>query len=201
MILALSELGGTLARDTLEFMKAAIRRPLDVSTVFPTSRALAGTLLGLSDLDRSKFVVELGPGTGAITKYLAPKLLNPPGYLGIEVDEKMVMFLRSQFPHLRFEIGLAEQLRDLVAPASVDSVVSSLPWTVFSPAVQIRTIEAITLALKPGGTFTTYICANASWYPQARNFLRLLRTNFESVHRSDLEWWNVPPAYVYRSVR
>lgn len=198
-----------MARDKFEFMKAAIRRPLEVSTIFPTSRPLAETLLDLSDLFDAQTVVELGPGTGAITRHLAQRLgqrfASRPdlgnGYFGIEIDEPMVMYLRESFPALRFEVGLAESLPMLVEPGSIDRVVSSLPWTVFSDETQTRTIDAITHALKPGGIFTTYICANALWYPQARAFVRKLKARFSSVIRSDLEWRNIPPAYVYRSVK
>lgn len=190
-----------MANETIEFVKAALRRPLDVSTVFPTSRALAETMLGFADLANAERVVELGPGTGAITKYLAPKLLNANGYLGVELDSKMVDFLRREWPTLRFESGLAESLPQWLEPNSVDVIVSSLPWTIFSAETQRRTIESIIKSLKPGGAFLTYVCANAYLYPQAKGFLRMMRENFRDVHRSDLEWRNIPPAFVFRAIK
>ncbi|MES2963262.1 MAG: SAM-dependent methyltransferase, partial [Bdellovibrionota bacterium] len=87
-----------MAKDTIEFVKAALRRPFDVSTVFPTSRSLAETMLGFADLASAGKVVELGSGTGAITKHLAPKLQTPGAYLGVELDSKMVDFMRREWP-------------------------------------------------------------------------------------------------------
>lgn len=188
-------------RDTIEFVKAAIRRPLEVSTVFPTSRSLAETLLSFANLSQAETVVELGPGTGAITRHLAPRLIRPQSYLGIEIDEPMVNYLRQEYPDLRFEAGPAEILARVQSADSVDVVVSSLPWTIFSDEVQERTIAAIHQSLKPGGMFVTYICANALWYPQAKAFIGRLKDTFKDVQRSDLEWRNIPPAYVFRSIK
>ena len=190
-----------MARDKIEFVKAALRRPLEVSTVFPTSRPLAEKLLSFADLKNADHVVELGSGTGAITQHLEPRLKPRASFLGIEIDEPMVKYLREKFPKLRFEAGPADMLSQLVPASSVDAVVSSLPWTIFPDEVQSSTINAISHALKPSGVFVTYICANALWYPQARAFTRKLETTFRDVHRSDLEWRNIPPAFVFRSTR
>lgn len=189
-----------MARPTLEFVKAALRNPLEVSTIFPTSHALAETLLNHADIARADRVVELGCGTGAITEHLEPKLARPDSYFGVELDAQMVEYLRENYPDLKFEIGFAENISEWLAEASVDVVVSSLPWTVFDFATQRRTIDAIVRVLKPGGSFLTYICANALLMPRARSFLKLLHSEFEFVHRSPLEWRNIPPAFVYKSV-
>jgi phosphatidylethanolamine/phosphatidyl-N-methylethanolamine N-methyltransferase len=188
-------------RDTLEFLKAALRRPMEVSTVFPTSKYLAEALLSYADLASARSVAELGPGTGAITRYLQPKLIDGASYIGIEIDKPMVDYLKLQYPKMRFEVGLAETLSTLVPPGSVDAVVSSLPWTIFPSEMQERTVKAIVKALKPGGVFVTYVCVNALVYPQAKSFINRLSENFREVHRGDLEWRNIPPAFVYRSVK
>jgi phosphatidylethanolamine/phosphatidyl-N-methylethanolamine N-methyltransferase len=190
-----------VARDTIEFVKAALRRPLEVSTVFPTSKALAETLLDSADFTRAEKIVELGVGTGAITKRLQHRLPNSQAYLGVELDTKMVDFMKSEFPKLRFEAGLAADLPNWVEPESVDVVVSSLPWTVFSTEMQQKTQQAIIACLKPGGSFVTYVLANALFMPQGRSLVRLLRENFRDVQRSDLEWRNIPPAFVFRSIK
>jgi len=190
---------GRLARDILEFVKAAIRNPLNVSTVFPTSKALAETLLARGDLRHAERVAELGAGTGAITKHLATRLAKPESYIGIELDPRMVEFLRREYPGLRFAKGLAEDLCDWVPERSVDVVISSLPWTMFSDETQTKTVEAIVRALKPGGVFVTYICVNAMAYPRARSFIERLKNGFSEVTRAPLEWRNIPPAFVFQA--
>lgn len=188
-----------LTREHIEFIKAAIRNPLEVSTVFPTSRSLAETLLSQADVLGAESVVELGAGTGAITRFLRPKLGKKESYLGIELDPKMVAFLRREFTDLKFETGLAEELPQWKSARSVDVVVSSLPWSVFGPETQEKTLEAIRESLKPGGVFLTYVCVNAMLYPSARRFIDLMKANFRVIERTPLEWRNVPPAFVFKA--
>jgi phosphatidylethanolamine/phosphatidyl-N-methylethanolamine N-methyltransferase len=186
---------------SLEFIKAAIRNPLEVSTVFPTSKFLAERMLDQADIRHAKSIVELGAGTGAITQYIHPRLGEETKYLGVELDEKMVEFLRAEFPTMEFRSDFADSIANTLPEQSVDVVISSLPWTVFSEEIQDKTLDAIVKTIKPGGVFLTYVCANAMVYPRARSLIRKLHTRFRDVQRSPLEWRNVPPAFVYRSIR
>ena len=190
-----------MANNMIEFIKAAVRNPLEVSTIFPTSKALAETLLSHADLAGAQRVVELGAGTGAITKHVLPKLAARDRYLGVELDPRMVDFLRKEFPSTRFEAGPAENLPTWLEKGTADVVVSSLPWTVFSDETQEKTIAAILYALKPGGVFVTYVCVNALLYPKAKAFMNRLEAGFASVHRSRVEWRNIPPAFVLKSTQ
>lgn len=186
-----------MRQDILEFVKAAIRNPLEVATVFPTSRALAERMLDLADLERPGMVAEIGFGTGAITKYIVPRLKDPKRYIGIELNGDMVHYMRQTHPELHFEEGPAESLSHLTGGERVTTVISSLPWTVFSPELQKRTLNGIYEAMAENGRFVTYVCLNAAWYPQAQHFGGLLNGMFRSVVKSPIEWKNVPPAFVY----
>ncbi len=186
-----------MRQDILEFVKAAIRNPLEVATIFPTSKPLAERMLDLAGVDRPGLVAEVGFGTGAITKHLAPRLKDPKRYLGLELNGDMVHYMRRNYPELRFERGPAESLPELTGAARVTTVVSSLPWTMFAPGTQKRTLAGIHEALAENGRFVTYVCVNAMWYPQAQHMGGLLNGMFRSVVKSPIEWRNVPPAFVY----
>jgi phospholipid N-methyltransferase len=190
-----------VAREAIEFIKAALRSPLNVSTVFPTSPALAEAMLAQGDLQNASSVVELGAGTGAITKHISKRLSVPGKYLGVELDPLMVTFLRGEFPELRFEHGPAENLHQWVPDQSVDLVISSLPWTLFPTAMQTKTVDSIFKSLKSGGVFITYICINAMLFPQARPFIKKLKESSSKVTRSRLEWRNIPPAFIFRATK
>lgn len=181
--------------DVVQFLKAALKNPLEVSTVFPTSKALALRMLReVPDFDGQ--IVELGTGTGAITRFLSAKILDPTQYLGLDLSEEMIGFMRKAYPHLRFEASAADQLPQLCPDGSVSAVVSSLPWTLFSPSTQESTLKAIKNVLKPEGVFITYMCLNTAWTPAAQNFMRLLREHFTGVTKGSFEWRNMPPARV-----
>jgi len=56
--------------DEVRFLRSWIEKPLHVGAVMPSGRVLARTMAQYVDRDSSEPVVELGPGTGAITSAL-----------------------------------------------------------------------------------------------------------------------------------
>jgi len=95
-------------RAAVEFLKAAARRPLGVSTVFPTSRALAERMVVAAASSPIDGVVELGAGTGAITRHLVAGARGR--VTALEIDPGMARFLRGRFPEVRVCCAAAEEL-------------------------------------------------------------------------------------------
>ncbi len=186
-----------MRQDIFEFIKAALKKPLEVTTVFPTSQALAERLIDLVDLKLGGPIAEVGCGTGAITKFILPHLKDPKLYTGIELSCDMVDYLKANFPELRFEQGPAEMLPEVTGPSTQKAVISSLPWSMFPTDLQKRTLSGIYSALSENGLFVTYVCLNAAWLPQAHHFSGLVSGMFASVDKSPVEWRNIPPAFVY----
>ncbi len=182
----------------LQFVKAAAKSPMQMSTVFQTSHWLAKRLLERANLDQAHSVLELGPGAGAITKSLYGQLLADCRYKGIELNPDLVAYLRKAFPKFEFIEGSAELCAEIARKEGpADVVVSSLPWTIFPTEVQDKIMESVVQSLQPGGRFVTYVCINATLYPAAKNLRSLLFKNFSDVHKSKIEWRNIPPAFVY----
>lgn len=179
-------------RAAVEFLKAAARRPLGVATVFPTSSGLARRLVAPIKVGPPGPVVELGAGTGAITRHLAAVAQGP--VTALEIDPEMARFLRSQLPDIRVVCAPAEDLGRIVEPGTVSAVVASLPWTMISTLTQERIFAAIQTALLPGGVFATYLCLNTFLHPKARTFRSRLHTWFPRVEEGSVEWRNLPPA-------
>ena len=183
----------------LSFLKAAIRSPLGVGTIFPSSPQLSQAMLDFSNFESAKSVVELGPGTGAITQPLYNQMPEGQQYVGIEMNAEMVAALTTRFPHMRFIEGSAEGIvKALGGEARADLVISSLPWTLFSPEFQQKLLNEIKKALRPGGEFVTYVCLNAMVFPSAGTLKKALRSTFGSYDTSPMVWMNVPPAMIYR---
>lgn len=183
---------------TFEFIKAAFKNPLQISTVFQTSPWLAEALLREVPLDKAKVVLELGPGAGAVTKPLLEKINADCKYVGIELNSSLVKYLHNNYPDRDFLEGSAELATEVAAKyGPVDAIVSSLPWTVFPHELQEKIVTNVHEALKDGGIFVTYVCLNASIYPAAKTFKSLIFDNFSEVKKSPVEWRNVPPAFVY----
>jgi phosphatidylethanolamine/phosphatidyl-N-methylethanolamine N-methyltransferase len=95
--------------ENIEFLQAFIKNPLKVGAIAPSSPELAQKMLEGIKPDENKIVLELGVGTGAITKHLQNRLSNEKSYLGIELDFDLVKSLRKNFPALNFVRGNAAE--------------------------------------------------------------------------------------------
>ena len=183
---------------TVEFIKAALKNPMQISTVFQTSPWLCEALLKNVDVEAAKLILELGPGAGAVTEPLLKRMKVDSKYVGIELNSSLVSYLHKNYPGRDFVEGSAEMANDVAAKhGPIDAVVSSLPWTIFPGEVQEKIITSVHSSLREGGVFVTYVCLNASIYPAAKNLKRLLDDNFNNVHKGPVEWRNIPPAFVY----
>ncbi|MCW2767405.1 MAG: phospholipid N-methyltransferase [Nocardioides sp.] len=182
------------------FLSAAIRRPGTVGAVVPSSTRLAEVLASVVPRESSPVVVELGPGTGAVSAVIAQRL--PPGsrHLAVELDPTMVEFLRRTRPDLEVVTGDAARLAGLLAErgvAHVDAVVCGLPWALFDQHTQSEILGEISRVIGTTGAFTTFAYLHGMSLPAARRFRSTLRATFEEVVVTATVWRNVPPAFVY----
>ncbi|MEK6556097.1 MAG: methyltransferase domain-containing protein [Bdellovibrionota bacterium] len=188
-----------IPKSYVEFFKAALKNPMQISTVFQTSPWLSKRMLSYVDFENASHIIELGSGAGAITERLVAKLNPKTQFTAFELSYTLVEFLKNSFngPNIEFVTGSAELARDYAAKKGLaDAVVSSLPWTVFSEDLQDKILSSVVESLKPGGVFLTYTCLNATLYPNAKSFNRLIKEKFSSCEKSATEWKNIPPAYV-----
>ena len=70
--------------ENIQFLQAFIKNPLKVGSIAPSSPELAQKMLEGITPDENNVVLELGVGTGAITKFLHEIVPDEKSYLGIE---------------------------------------------------------------------------------------------------------------------
>ena len=168
--------------------------------VAPSSPHLAQRMVDAAGVARADAVLELGPGTGAITGCIADALPTTSRYLGLELNGCFVERLRRKFPRLRFEEAAAQEFDFdgvLGHDGYFDSVVSGLPWTGFSESLQIAILDHVLSRLRPGGTFTTFAYTGFHLLPSGRHFRDLLADRCETLTTTTTVWRNMPPAFVY----
>ena len=180
-----------------EFLKAALRDPRNVSTIFPSLKFLGQAMRRQADIESNHSVLELGCGSGALTKYILSVPDRPAQYLGVELDENLVAFLQKAFPDDQFICASADSLKAYVPDSSVDRVVCSLPWTLFPEDLQEAVVKEIVRVLKPGGKFTTFLCIHALSYPGAPRIKNLFTSHFSGFQKAETVAVNLPPANVY----
>jgi phospholipid N-methyltransferase len=187
------------------FFQESIRSLGPTASMFPSSRYLANALTRPIDFRCARTVVELGPGTGAVTKEIL-KHLRPDGKLfAIDINPIFIAHLRATCddPRLVLLRGSATDLVSLLAQydiSSVDAVVSSLGLTGMEHRSRMFILRQIGACLAPHGTMTQYQYAGHFEIPKLRlggfNEERFLRRFFADVSVGHVIR-NLPPALVF----
>ncbi len=162
--------------------------------------ALARVMADPIDFTAARTIVEFGPGTGAFTREIAARLRPDCRYLGIELNPSFVAALNDEFPQLAFVTGSVADLTDILAAngiATVDAIVSGLPWATLPIALQEEVFSAMDRALVPEGVFVTFGYLQSMVLPAAWALRRRLQRSFAQVRQSAIVWGNVPPAVAY----
>ncbi len=182
------------------FLAAALRRPATMGAVAPSSPRLGAVLASVVPRTGAPVVVELGPGTGAVSAVIAERLPLGARHLAVELDPDMVAYLRRTRPDLEVVPGNAAQLGTLLADrgiSAVDAIICGLPWALFDDDTQTRLLGEISGAIGDTGAFTTFAYLHGMTLTAARRFRRTLRSTFDEVLVTATVWRNLPPAFVY----
>jgi phospholipid N-methyltransferase len=163
-----------------------------IASFVPSSRFLARSTCKGIDYDRARCIVELGAGTGPITKELVARARPHTRLVVVELDPDFCKRLRAKFPGVDIVEGDACQLNRLLADRGirqVDHVISGLPLPSFPAPLRDGVLASVSRSLAPTGTFR-----QLSVMPWV--YRGLYRGYFEDV-RFRLVPWNFPPAGVY----
>lgn len=182
------------------FLGAFLRRPSTTGAVAPSSARLGRVLASVVPTVGEPVVVELGPGTGAVSAVIDERLAGRGRHLAVELDPDMVAFLRRTRPGLDVVEGDARDLRALLGTRGVthaDAVVCGLPWALFDDATQLAVLGEVGRMVGSTGAFTTFAYLHGMAIPAAQRFRATLRAQFEEVLVSATVWRNLPPAFVY----
>jgi phosphatidylethanolamine/phosphatidyl-N-methylethanolamine N-methyltransferase len=181
--------------DEVRFLRSWIEKPLHMGAVMPSGRGLARTMAQYVDLSSSGPVVELGPGTGAITNALIERGIDQKRLVLVEYNPGFCALLRDRYPQATVVQGDAYTLRDslwdvLSVPAS--AVVSGLPLVTKPMLTRLKLIRDAFLALAPGAPFVQFTYSVAPPIPKSLPGV--------STEASERIWMNLPPArvWVYR---
>ncbi len=181
--------------DEVRFLRSWIEKPLHMGAVMPSGRVLARTMAQYVDIKSTGPVVELGPGTGAITNALIERGVDQKRLVLVEYNPGFCALLRDRYPQARVVQGDAYALRDslwdvLDVPAS--AVVSGLPLVTKPMLTRLKLIRDAFAALAPGAPFVQFTYSVAPPIPKSLPGV--------STEASERIWMNLPPArvWVYR---
>ncbi len=176
------------------FLRHAVKSPANIGAVVPSSRDL-GDMIARGLDETSGTVVEIGPGTGSLTRGLRRAGVPEENLVLVELNAGFCTHLRRKFPRARVVNAGAEQLRDLnIGPTA--HVVSGLPLLNFPPSLQRSILGAAFAVLAPGGTFAQFTYGTRP--PIDAGLIEALDLGWRLRGRV---WANIPPARVYEFYR
>jgi len=169
-----------------------------MGAVVPSGRLLAEAMArtAMAEIEgRDGHVIELGAGTGEVTKALLAQGIAPQRLALVERDPELSIFLRRHFRGPRIIEGDAARLPRLLAShrvASVATVVSSLPLLSLPAEVVSGIVHGVFEALPRGAALVQFTYGPSPPVPKGlRESLSLVAAHGPRI------WRNVPPAVVW----
>lgn len=164
-----------------------------VGSVMPSSKSLALKMVKHVDFANAKVIVELGPGTGAITKYIIRKLQPETKFISIELNEKFIEKLNEDFPHdnCHFVCDSVENIPAILEAhgiKEVDAYISSLPISLFPQPMIEKLTQDMLDTITPDGTYVQY--------QYSLHKRRWIEKNWQVLKKS-ITVINIPPSIVY----
>ncbi len=185
-------------KENLQFLQAFLKNPLKVGAVAPSSPELAAEMLVGIKPDENNIVLELGVGTGAITKYLQQIIPNRESYLGIELDAEMVRTLGQNYADLNIVCGNAAESYRIHQESGLGKVrylVCCLPFVSLPKEVSESVLLEIEKFMDEGCELRIFQYAHGYYLPPAIKLREFLRNRYGKSKRSPLVLKNVPPAF------
>ncbi len=142
------------------FFQEFLKHPLQIGSVIPSSRFLEKRVVDTAKVKSAKFIVELGPGVGGITRAVLEAGSPDLRLLSIEINPNFHAFIKNiKDERLIAHLGDALELKKIISQYGLDApdaVISGIPFSTMSESCGSRIIKAIFDVLAPGGRFVAY---------------------------------------------
>ncbi len=174
------------------FLRRWLANPLQMGSVVPSSPALCRRVVDQVRRSGDEWVVELGAGTGVISRALLAGGVPAERLSVVEIVPSMAGHLRATLPGVEVIAGDARALPDLLPRlrhGRISTVICGIPLVLLPILEQRRFIDAM-LAVAPGRGFLHYSYCATSPLPWRKHGLVAKREAWTPM--------NVPPASVWR---
>ncbi|TKT82395.1 phospholipid N-methyltransferase PmtA [Aquamicrobium sp. LC103] len=181
--------------EELRFFKGWIDKPRAVGSIIPTSSVTARRMASVINPNSGLPVLELGPGTGVITKAILERGVKPASLYCVEYSEDFVRHLRGDFPEVNIIQGDAFNLNETLGEnrgLQFDAIVSGVPLLNFPVEQRVRYVEDLLDRIPAGRPIIQLTYGPKSPVPAGRG-------NY-TVEHFDFVIRNIPPTqlWIYR---
>lgn len=174
----------------LQFLREFLARPLKVASPVPSGRKLARTIADQIDPRPGGLVLELGPGTGAVTRAISERGFPDCNLVAIESEPSFVALLRAQLPWVQIIEGDAFEFVKILGPRAqgLRSIVCGLPVLGRTADLRRKLLADAMAALKPGAPFIQFSYSVRPPIPAGDGI---------AVRRAATVWQNIPPMHIW----
>ncbi len=183
------------AQGPVLFWQRSLKNPRQVCSLFPSSPFVGRAMTEVLGDRIDSHVIELGAGTGAVTRQLIRNGVQADKLTLIEIDAQLGGHLRRQFPDVDVVIAPAQDLAKLWNErngGSVGAIVSTLPMRLFSKRLIFLVMKNSLQVLEDGGMFVQFTYRQNSPVPA-----RVAKALNMKAWRYTRVWLNLPPAAIW----
>ena len=174
------------------FFKRFLKRPFQIASIVPSSKALVERVAGKMDFGQPRIIAEFGPGEGVHSREIASRMTSDSHLLLFELDPAFSHDLERQFARdRRVHVihGDAARLPQELARRGFpccDYILSGIPFSILKIDKKRALLQKTHDALAPGGRFIIY---------QVTNELKQHATLLEHAE-SEYFLQNIPPMFI-----
>jgi phosphatidylethanolamine/phosphatidyl-N-methylethanolamine N-methyltransferase len=181
-------------REQLLFLRGLIANPTGVGAIAPSSPALARAVAAQVDPRIEGPVLELGPGTGSMTRELLARGITPERMVAIEWDANFAKTIAAEFPGVTVIRGDAFDLDGTLPKRGYQkfaAIISGIPLLNHPAQKRCALVEAAFRRLAPGAPMIQFSYGLRSPVKPPPDI---------AVRCAAFVWMNLPPAtvWVYR---
>lgn len=183
----------------LSFFRQFLHSPRRIGSVWPSGKFLSGALadMALDNQGSYGLVVDLGAGSGVVSRQLLRHGVPPERILAVDISDHFHEIFRRHCPGVELHVGDARYLAKIIArhlpPQPLQAVISSLPLRNM-PRAEIAEImlEIRNILRKKGGvliqyTYTLWSCS----FLESFGFVATARK---------YSLFNIPPALIEKYI-
>jgi phospholipid N-methyltransferase len=174
------------------FLKRFLKRPFQIASIVPSSKALVERVADKMDFSRRRVIAEYGPGEGVHSREIARRMSDDSHLLVFELDAAFARDLERQFaddPRVHVVHGDAASLPEELERRGFDKcdyILSGIPFSILKIDKKRALLQKTHDALAPGGSFIIY---------QVTNELKQHATLFDHAE-SEYFLQNIPPMFI-----
>jgi phospholipid N-methyltransferase len=174
------------------FFKRFLKRPFQIASIVPSSRALVERVASKMDFNQPRVIAEYGPGEGVHSREIARRMCPSSHLLLFELDRAFARDLERQFagdPRVHVIHGDAASLPKELKNRGIgccDYILSGIPFSILNIEKKRALLRKTYDALALGGRFIIY---------QVTNELKQHATLFQHA-QSEYFLQNIPPMFI-----